>query len=147
MSTPCIPTTYAIDRDGYGLVTVEGTKKKHHRLVYCATHNISHDSIQGKIVMHTCDNASCVNPDHLVLGTHADNTADMWKKGRQNVPSFVGTKNPSAKLTEDDVRSIRELGRRYSYGQLSDQFRVSKSTIQAILTRRTWAHVTDNKPT
>lgn len=47
----------------------------------------------GLVVMHTCDNPPCVNPDHLALGTQASNLTDMRAKGRENV---AGLKNVDA---------------------------------------------------
>ena len=51
-------------------------------------------------VLHTCDTRSCVNPDHLFLGTNTDNMRDASKKHRFNQ---VGQNNGAAKLTELDV--------------------------------------------
>ena len=54
---------------------------------------------EGVCVLHTCDTPSCVNPDHLFLGTHKDNEQDKMRKGRKP----VGEKIPWHKLSEDDV--------------------------------------------
>jgi DNA-binding MarR family transcriptional regulator len=83
----------------------------------------------------------CVNIDHLFLGTHADNSKDMRTKGRQ----ALGSRNSHAKLTESDVRTIRE---RYQAGgvsmqQLATDFGVCRSSISMIINRVVWAHIAD----
>lgn len=81
---------------GYGRVSVGGRRMYAHRLAYLATHFVIPE---GLVVMHRCDNPPCVNPDHLAIGTYADNTADMIAKGRsrlgQNIenPFDVGAVN------------------------------------------------------
>jgi len=64
---------------GYGRVSVDGRLVNAHRLV--AAEETGMD-LAGKFVMHICDNAACVRPDHLRVGTHADNMRDMAQKKR-----------------------------------------------------------------
>jgi hypothetical protein len=67
----------------------------------------------GKLVLHHCDNPSCVNPHHLFLGTHQDNEDDKVRKGRQARgdklahPRAAGEANGNSKLTIQAVREIR----------------------------------------
>ena len=97
-------------RDQYGYGILHGDRA--HRAVWRQTHGaIPH----GMEVMHQCDNPSCCNPSHLLLGTHADNMRDMVTKGR----SAHGEHHPRAKLSDKDVQEIRE---QYSAG-------VSRSTL------------------
>lgn len=71
---------------GYGVFSVAGMTLLAHRLVR-AMHG---GDTSAAVVMHTCDNPSCVNPDHLQDGTYLDNSRDMVEKGRQPDPANLG---------------------------------------------------------
>lgn len=92
------------------------------------------------VVMHSCDNPSCVNPAHLSLGTNMDNSHDMIAKGRNVIVSLKGIENPHAKLTPEAVRDIRSS--RMPQAALARKYRVSEATIAAVIHGRTWRHVT-----
>ena len=88
------------------------------------------------VVRHTCDNKLCINPDHLVLGTHNDNVQDRVNRNR----SAKGENNGRAKLTVEQVKEIRndtiltkiQLGRKYG---------VDPKTIFQILNFQIWKDV------
>jgi hypothetical protein len=122
---------------GYGYFTFSGIK------VFC--HRFSYQLYKGRIpagsvCCHSCDNPSCVNPDHLWAGTQAQNIKDMVNKKRNS----SGFKITSAKLKPEQVQQIRHI---YSLGgitqkQLGIQFGVSLPTINDVVTRRHWKHIT-----
>lgn len=90
---------------------------------------------------HSCDTRSCVNPDHLFLGTKADNTKDMMEKGRHK--SHVGEECHNAKLTDEQVRAIRDEYQPWVVSQrsLAAEYGVSKNVIQRIVENSGWTHV------
>ena len=64
---------------GYGIIRHEGRVLRAHRWAWSL---VNGPIPEGLVVMHSCDNRGCVNPDHLSVGTQADNLRDMWAKGR-----------------------------------------------------------------
>lgn len=97
---------------------------------------------RGLHVLHRCDNRTCVNPDHLFLGTNLDNVRDMDAKGRRVVVVQRGEKCWRAKLTPEQVVEIRSLFQGgTNRGRLSRQFGVTWQAIDAIVNRRCWRHV------
>jgi hypothetical protein len=85
-------------------------------------------------VCHHCDNPSCVNPDHLFLGTAQDNADDCCAKGRQ--ARLAGVANPRARLSVEEVAAIRSSAQ--SLRALSLDYSVHKNTIQAVRSGRNW---------
>ena len=81
--TPCTPSTAGRNKAGYGVVGYRGKQRLAHRVAYVERHGMTLVDIEGLVIMHTCDNPPCVNTDHLVLGTQAENLQDMTDKGRR----------------------------------------------------------------
>lgn len=89
-------------------------------------------------VLHKCDNPTCVNPDHLFLGTNQDNVNDRKEKKRRIRTTLPGEKHGNAKLTRDAVDHIRKREMRaIDYALM---YGVSKSTIQMIWNGTNWGH-------
>lgn len=97
------------------------------------------DIPRGGLILHRCDNPRCVNPDHLFIGTQADNVADMWDKGRARPGKSAGESHGRSKLTEQNVREIRVSGDNGS--ELASRYGVSTSVIYSVLKGTTWKHV------
>ena len=114
---------------GYGVAS-DGKK--------CVTaHRLSYKSFvgeipKGMIIAHKCDTPSCVNPDHLWLATHKQNSSDMVKKGRSASKERCG----KSKLKSEQVDFIRKS--ELSHRSLGKMFNVSHVTIGAIKRETTW---------
>lgn len=122
---------------GYGSVNIGGKMRGAHRAAYECANGVKLDS--AVYVCHRCDVSMCVNPAHLFLGTHLENMADCVRKGRNRFPVMVGEDCHKAKLTEADVTSIRTSSRPAL--QMAKEFGVSRDTIYAIRSGKTWKHV------
>jgi len=95
---------------------------------------------EGMLVMHSCDNPRCVNPAHLSLGTHKQNTGDMIAKGRHARQAPRGTANGKAILNPDLVREIRASTE--TNAVLARRLGVGVTTIRGVRSGRVWSHVT-----
>lgn len=94
----------------------------------------------GACVLHRCDNPPCVNPDHLFLGTQADNVADMDAKGRRASRRIMCVS--MSKLTEADARAIRCS--REPTRVLVKRYGISDSAVRQIRNGRSWKHLSPN---
>lgn len=121
----------AIGANGYGSITANKKQIGAHRASYMA---FKGKIPKGMLVMHSCDTPTCVNPDHLSIGTHSDNMRDKSHKHRGNSPS--GTRHRSHKLTLEDVRNIRLDQRKQQ--TIAFEYGVSHQTIWAIKTGLIW---------
>lgn len=121
-------------RVGYGDFWLNGDMVLAHRAAYELLVGPIPD---GMRVLHRCDNPPCVNPEHLWVGTDADNVADMVRKGRNR--SVRGEAAPRAKLNDAAVRAIRATPERAV--TLARRYGVAESTISAVRHRVNWKHV------
>ena len=124
-------------RSGHGQMTF----KRQHLAVHRAAWMVYIGNIPiGKHVLHRCNVASCINPDHLYIGTDLENARDRIKSGTQHIPPrLIGENHNQAILDDNKVRMIRSSSR--TRKQLAVEFGVSIQTIHAVKSRRLWKHV------
>lgn len=122
--------------DGYGKVTIRRTESvPAHRLAYQLAYGPIPD---GLVVRHKCDTPRCVRPEHLEVGTHADNSKDMTTRQRQ----ARGQQQGSAKITEGDVVAIREMARSgVTQTEIASAFGISRSEASSVIRGDKWSHV------
>lgn len=116
---------------GYGIC--KSTKREKS----ASAHRVSYEAFKGeipkdKVVAHVCDNRLCVNPDHLWLASHKENSEDMVNKKR----SARGEKCGKSKLTQKDVEFIRSSN--LSNSELGRRFSVTSENIRYIRKGVTW---------
>lgn len=129
----CWPVLRTANRDGYGVLKVDGRSQRAHRLMF----ELYYPGIPAPVVRHNCNNPACINPAHLRAGTPKDNAMDRVNSNRGG--DLKGEKNGRAKLTSEQVLEIRasslsgtELGRKYG---------VSKNMISRIRLGLAWNHI------
>ncbi len=137
----CWLWTASRDPKGYGWFRAGSRSRHAHRISW----ELRRGSIPNKLhVLHACDNPPCVNPDHLFLGTNAENMADKMRKGRWRGGPPSGEANANAVLTEEAVRAIRVAARcGTSQRALARYFGVRQSTVWNVVHQKTWRHVDD----
>lgn len=125
-----------LNRHGYGVFSVAKRATLAHRVSI----ELRGTKIPpGLCVLHKCDNRKCVNPIHLMIGTQAENVADMMKKRRNVSVPLIGERNPQAKLKADQVTEIKRL---HSAGVraclIAAEFGISQSTVSMIVNGKRW---------
>ncbi len=127
----------AVNKDGYGRARFQGKSIYVHRL--SLIYQEPNLDFGKKVVMHICDNPRCCNPKHLLLGTHADNQADKFKKQRQ----AKGEKNGQSLLTEEQVKEARSkyIPKVVTYKMLAKEYGVCKDTMQKAIRGIYWSHI------
>lgn len=121
------------DEDGYGRFNVDGKHIYVHRYAFYKKHG----RYPEPMGLHTCDNPSCVNPDHIYEGDHPQNMKDRSDRNRQWHPK--GELHGASKLTEVQAREIKYS--KESITALVARFPISRSTVSYIRNGKKWAHI------
>lgn len=129
----------SINSDGYANIGIGGRSIGAHRISWLAFRG---PLLPGDHVLHQCDIPSCVNPDHLFIGSHASNMQDKKEKGRAQ--RLSGSQNGRAVLTPEQVLEIRAA--KIGCLRLSRQYGVSTSCIKNIRNGKRWAALGNEKP-
>lgn len=123
----------AVNTDGYARVAFGGSSNgKLHRIVYALVN--PEEDISKLVVRHSCDNTLCINPEHLLSGSPADNCMDRDTRGRHAWAMF----------TPEEVQNIRNLyaSGTYSHRTLGEELGVKAKTIGSIVRKENYAWVT-----
>jgi hypothetical protein len=121
---------------GYGRFSIKGLQIGAHRFMFqCCNGPIPN----GLLVRHLCDNPSCVNPNHLLIGTYQDNSDDAVERNR----TCCGENHIWSKLTEENVKDILNSlwAGKYNNKELSEIYNVCLNTIYSISTGKTWKYL------
>lgn len=135
--TNCWEWVASTDGTGYGMFYINGKIVKAHR----ASWQLYFGEIPpSMLVLHKCDNRKCINPRHLFLGNHKDNSQDMIKKGR-NRP-VIGEAHGMSRLKEPQVSEIKKLIKSgMAQRKIAAKFFISAATVCNISKKRYWTHV------
>lgn len=124
------------DPNGYGRMDVGDRPMLAHRVSYLVHYGSIPD---GMAVLHKCDEPKCVNPEHLFLGTQADNVRDMHAKGRARKRALRGSEHGMAKLDGKKVRAIRAW--QGPLKVIAERYGITAATACDVRKRKTWKHI------
>jgi len=126
----CWLWTAQVNTKGYGKLRNDGGTTLAHRISYQLHKG---DIPKDMLVLHDCDNPTCVNPDHLHIGTNADNINEMYQRNRF----------PNQILTMDTAKSIyKKCTEGVKQKDIAKEFKVHFSTVSDIATGKAWQQAT-----
>jgi hypothetical protein len=127
-------TSHAKNKKGYHVFKRDGKNYRIHRWMYM--HHTGDKDIETYVILHTCDNPSCCNPEHLRKGTQQENINDRVEKNR----SAKGENHGLSKLSDEQASFILN-DPHYKITDLAKLFDVYPNVIKQIKQRKTWKHI------
>jgi hypothetical protein len=138
--TGCWNWTGSKTTAGYGEIGFDGETHYVHRVSHIIYNGLIDE--ENPYICHTCDNPSCINPDHLFAGSHQDNIQDAADKGRVPTPQAAqsGEDHHSAKMTADKVVRLREMyaSGEYTQTELANRFGIGAAQASSIIRGVYW---------
>lgn len=130
-------TSHSLKGGGYPAIQKDHVRKRISHVMYEKHYGTIP---KGLIICHHCDNPSCINPEHLFVGTHMDNAIDKMNKGRQS--RLKGENAPRVKLTDSIIIEIRNS--KVTSAELMKKYNISHSQIVRIRNGDAWGHIGGN---
>lgn len=126
----------------YLIIRINGKKRYYNRVQWAEIYG---EIPKGMVIRHKCDNPSCININHLEIGTQKDNIQDCIKRGRWGYPvshasKHKGIKHPKCKLTEEQVLEIYSDSRKNTI--MAKKYNINQATISKIKKGKSWKHLT-----
>ena len=128
-------TSHVINKAGYVEISVHNKTVRLHRFMY----EMKYGKITSEVLRHTCDNSWCINPDHLIQGSHADNVQDRVDRNR----SARGQNNGRSKLIEEQVLEIFH-NKELTNSELANLYNVDSKVIRDIKNKKRWKYLIDS---
>jgi hypothetical protein len=141
----CMIWTRRKNEKGYGRLRLRNGKMGYANRV-ALEQKLGRPIAHSMLALHSCDNPSCCNPDHLREGTNAENMNERQEKGRQSNGDsrsvlFRGEKNGMSKLTEEQVKDIISQKGIVTQYVLAERYNTLQSTISKIHLGLRWKHI------
>ena len=121
---------YRMKKSGYGFFRLPTKQEMAHRTAY----RLFNGPLDARDVMHKCDVPSCVNPNHLVLGTHLENMQDAKRKGRISIGEMHGR----SKLTDEQVYLIRKSSKPQK--EIAFEFGITQGHVSSLKSGAKWQY-------
>lgn len=139
--TECWNWKGCVQDNGYGRITVKRKTQYTHRLAYQLA---TGKPLGKKLIRHDCDNRICCNPDHLLQGTHKDNSRDAVERGRvsRGIKHSLAVTPGIRRQAKLSIEIARQIRARHADGERTDvlakEYQTDKSNICLIVRNDAW---------